>query len=245
MTGKFKPAIFYFMNLPFFFEPNVAPQYKHAMLSEETSKHCIQVLRMKTHEKIKLTDGKGNLFIASIAKEDKRNCEVVLETSEFIPPPERKISIGISLLKNTNRFEWFLEKSTELGIQEIIPLICKRTEKQHFKQERAENILISAMLQSRQAWLPKLFSPTNVSEIIRSSSYSQRLIAHCETRPKSAFGEFDLQDEVQVLIGPEGDFTSEEIAEAVKNNYMETSLGENRLRTETAGIVAAVLMRTN
>ncbi|MFL9481329.1 RsmE family RNA methyltransferase [Chitinophagaceae bacterium LWZ2-11] len=233
------------MSLPYFYEPDISALQSHIIiLSEETSKHCVQVLRMKPHERLQLTDGNGNLYTASIIKDDKRKCEVLIENKLSVPPIHRKICIGISLLKNANRFEWFLEKATELGIQEIIPLICKRTERQHFRFDRMHNIIVAAMLQSQQAWLPKLHEPVQVEKVIAGSEYGQKLIAHCEDTPKLSFKDFVVTDNVQMLIGPEGDFSHEEIEASLKNNYLQISLGDTRLRTETAGIVAATLLRT-
>ena len=229
------------MALPFFYQPEIiaAPAL---LLSEETSKHCIQVLRMKEGEQLQLTDGKGNGYRAFIAKSDKRHCEVSVIESTFQSPQTRQISIGISLLKNANRFEWFLEKATEMGISEIIPLLCQRTERQHFRLDRMQQILIAAMLQSQQVWLPVLHQPINVQTIIQSATQSQKLIAHCEDGDKQNISNLATANSVQIIIGPEGDFTKDEINLALQNGYQATSLGNTRLRTETAGVVAAALL---
>ena len=229
------------MPLPFFYQPNIiaAPSL---LLSEETSKHCVQVLRMKQGERLQLTDGKGNAYVASISKSDKRYCEVNIESSNFLPPPTRRIVIGISLLKNTTRFEWFLEKATEMGVVEIIPLLCGRTERQHFRFDRMQSIVIAAMLQSQQVWLPLLHQPTNIQTTLQSSTEKQKLIAHCEAGVKPTISTLSILNAVQILIGPEGDFTLPEIDMALQNNYHPISLGNTRLRTETAGVVAAALL---
>lgn len=229
------------MALPYFFIETLSQQ-DVIILPEETSRHCIQVLRMKAGEQLQLTDGKGNLFTVRISKPDKKNCVVAVEEKTFIPPNIKKVSIGISLLKNANRFEWFLEKATEMGIGEIIPLICKRTERQHFRFERMRNILVAAMLQSQQAWLPLLQEPQPVEKIISLSGYSQKLIAHCEETNKKPLRDIAEGNEIQILIGPEGDFTPEEIELALQHHFQPVSLGSTRLRTETAGIVAAALL---
>lgn len=229
------------MAFPFFYQPNIiaAPSL---LLSEETSKHCVQVLRMKQGEHLQLTDGKGNAYVASISKSDRRQCEVSIEASSFLPQPTRQISIGISLLKNATRFEWFLEKATEMGVTEIIPLLCSRTERQHFRFDRMQSIVIAAMLQSQQVWLPMLHQPTNIQTTLQSSTEKQKLIAHCETAVKPTIATLSISNTVQILIGPEGDFTIPEIDIAVQNNYQPVSLGNTRLRTETAGVVAAALL---
>jgi 16S rRNA (uracil1498-N3)-methyltransferase len=231
------------MTLPYFYEQSIRiPASSRFMLSEETSKHCIQVLRMKMGDLLHLTDGRGYLFTASIATADKKYCEVNIENSEFRNHNTRKISIGVSLLKNAGRFEWFLEKATEIGVYEIIPLLCQRTEKQHFRQDRMNNILIAAMLQSQQTWLPVLSVPTTFENVILQTEYQQRLIAHCEEDKRNVIRELKLESDIQILIGPEGDFSPAEIQAALNRNYLPVTLGETRLRTETAGVVAASLL---
>jgi len=229
------------MQLPYFYQPQI-PATGVAFLSEETSKHCIQVLRMKNGEQLQITDGKGHLYTATIIKEDKKNCEVRIDAAKFEEKKGRKVSIAISLLKNANRFEWFLEKVTELGVAEIIPLLCKRTEKQHFRQDRMQSIIQSAMLQSKQTWLPILKEPTLLTKVLSETSYTYKLIAHCEPQEKQMINDLASKDDIQLLIGPEGDFTTIEIELALKNNYIPISLGETRLRTETAGVAAATLL---
>jgi 16S rRNA (uracil1498-N3)-methyltransferase len=230
------------MSLPYFFIENISTSAV-IVLPEEASKHCVQVLRMKEGERVQLTGGKGSSVIARITTADRKHCIVAVEEKNFREKNTKKISIAISLLKNANRFEWFLEKVTEIGVSEIIPLICERTERQHFRFERMNNILISAMLQSQQTWLPVLHEPQSYKKIISSSSYAQKLIAHCEDHDEKKFlAPVASANEIQILIGPEGDFTKEEIEEALQENYQPVSLGETRLRSETAGVVAAALL---
>ncbi|MBC7652034.1 MAG: 16S rRNA (uracil(1498)-N(3))-methyltransferase [Deinococcales bacterium] len=229
------------MALPFFYQTQIIAA-SSVLLSEETSKHCIQVLRMKVGERIQLTDGKGNAYVVAIIKSDKRHCEVIIEDTSFQSPSEKQIAIGISLLKNATRFEWFLEKATELGVCEIIPLLCTRTERQHFRFDRMQSIVIAAMLQSQQVWLPILHQPTDVQKVLQSSVQIQKLIAHCQAGAKQAIGSLVVLQAVQILIGPEGDFTTAEIDEALQKTYIPVSLGNTRLRTETAGVVAATLL---
>ncbi len=228
------------MALPYFYEPEIISGTTAFTLSEETSKHCIKVLRMDKGEQLNLTDGKGNLFTASILMADKKSTEVKIDAQKAAPQAKRKIAIGISLLKNTGRFEWFLEKATEIGVSEIIPLICHRTERQHFRYDRMNNVLIAAMLQSQQSWLPELHEPRPFEQVLVSPH--QKFIAHCEAQQKKELRDFQIGENALMLIGPEGDFTPEEISSALKNNFMPVSLGETRLRTETAGVVAATLL---
>jgi len=228
------------MALPYFYEPEIIPGTTAFTLSEETSKHCIKVLRMEKGQPLNLTDGKGNVFTCSILIADKRSTEVRIDSATTTHQPKRKITVGISLLKNTGRFEWFLEKATEIGITEIIPLVCSRTERQHFRYDRMNNVLIAAMLQSQQTRLPELHEPRPFEEVLVSPY--QKFIAHCEATQKKELKELSISENGLMLIGPEGDFTPEEINAALHNNFQPVSLGETRLRTETAGVVAATLL---
>ncbi len=234
------------MSLPFFYEQNISSPSSHFTLSEETSKHCIQVLRMKAGSLLQLTDGKGNLYTASIVGEDKKKTVVLIDSQTIVPPPSKKISIAISLLKNASRFEWFLEKATEIGVTEIQPLISQRTEHTRFRNDRMQGIVIAAMLQSQQAWLPVLHEPVSFTDCINNAHWQQKLVAHCEEgNTKQLIKNIPSSFETQILIGPEGDFTPEEIKLALDNHYLPVSLGNTRLRTETAGIVAATLLVNN
>lgn len=214
------------------------------VLDEDTSKHVVQVLRMQRKELLQLTDGQGNLVTAEIVDAQKKNTTVRITHAEFIPRPEHKTTIAISLLKNGNRFEWFLEKATELGIQHIVPLLCERTNRQHFRYERMQSLLVSAMLQSRQAWLPDFKEPVRLNRFIQEFEASQKFIAHCidEENKKHLRQLHDPSLDSVVLIGPEGDFTKEEIELALQHQFAPVSLGSTRLRTETAGIVAATFL---
>lgn len=231
------------MGFPFFYSDEIKTTATEFVLNEETSKHVVQVLRMRVGELLNLTDGKGNLFNAAIAEDNRKKCS--LKILSCVPQPKTSIknSIAISLVKNNTRFEWFLEKATEIGVYNIIPLLCTRTEKQFFKTDRMRSILISAMLQSQQTWLPILQEPTKFSTIIAAAA-DQKFIAHCEADSKEPLQNklMDSQSERLILIGPEGDFTKEEIAAALQNNFIPVTLGNTRLRTETAGVVAATLL---
>lgn len=232
------------MPFPFFFEENL-PSTDQFILSEESSKHISQVLRMKEGETALITNGKGYTLKVEIIFPHKKKTEVKIINKDFLPPPRSNVTIAISLIKNTNRFEWFVEKVTEIGVSTIIPLLCKRTEKAHFRGERIKSILISAMLQSRQAWLPELREPVKFNELIKAKNYDQRFIAHClkEKRTDLKNTLIDKSNSKIIFIGPEGDFTEDEIRMAILQNYIPVSLGENRLRTETAGIVAAAFLK--
>lgn len=242
------------MALPYFYEKDI-DKNEHFILSEETSKHCVQVLRMKIGERLNITDGVGSVYTSVITEIDKRNCVIKIEEKKFQPKPVKQISIAISLLKNATRFEWFLEKATEIGVSKIVPLICQRTERQHFRFDRMNKILISAMLQSQQTWLPQMPEPQAFEQYLLQSAISsshlpagqagKKLIAHCTEDEKIELKFFSSENNAQIFIGPEGDFTNEEISLALQNNFIAVSLGNTRLRTETAGIVAATVLMQN
>ncbi|WP_207492215.1 RsmE family RNA methyltransferase [Aridibaculum aurantiacum] len=229
------------MSLPIFFHDE-AINGEFMTLNEDASKHIVQVLRMKEGEALHLTDGRGNLFTTVVADAHKKRCSVRISESSYKPQKDKQVSIAISLLKNASRFEWFLEKATEIGVTSIIPLLCHRTEKQHFRYERMKQIVVSAMMQSQQVWLPVLHQPVAFKEAIESSDFSEKLVAHCEDEQKHHVRDFHAASSVQILIGPEGDFTKEEIALALEHNYKPVTLGDTRLRAETAGVVAASLL---
>ena len=234
------------MTLPFFYISDFNPAQTEVILDEDTSRHVVQVLRMKEAEKLNLTDGKGNLITAKITDAHKKHCTVKVIDSRLTSHVSRRITIGISLLKNTNRFEWFLEKATEIGVSEIVPLICERTEKQKFRYERMKGICISAMLQSQQCWLPGLHEPVKYMEYIKSIMDNPDLtkfIAHCEeSSKKNNLSTFQRLNHSTIVIGPEGDFTKQEIELALENEFNPVGLGETRLRSETAGVVVASLL---
>jgi 16S rRNA (uracil1498-N3)-methyltransferase len=229
------------MELPIFFL-DTATTDNIITLNEDTSRHIVQVLRMKPAERLQLTNGAGSLLTAEIIDDHKKKCTVKIIDRLAVPKKPNQVCVAIGLLKNTARFEWFLEKATEIGVTEIIPLLTERTEKQHFRYDRMKQIVISAMMQSKQAWLPILHQPTALSKVIASSVYATKLIAHCEEDSKKSVADFKRLPSVQILIGPEGDFSAEEISLAIESNYQPVSLGDNRLRTETAGVVAATLL---
>lgn len=230
------------MTLPFFYISDYDDSQKQIVLDEDTSKHVVQVLRMKVGEKLNLTGGKGNLLTCEITEEHKKHCVVEVKGTSHKEQGTRRVSIAISLLKNSNRFEWFLEKATEIGVREIIPLICERTEKVKFRYDRMNQICISAMLQSQQRWLPLLHEPVDFKMTVKQSTAKQKFIAHCLEGSKSQLTNQPINQSTLILIGPEGDFTKQEIDLALQNNFVPVSLGETRLRAETAGVVAATLL---
>ena len=232
------------MQLPFFFEENL-PGTPDFDLGEDTSKHVSQVLRMEKGNELLITDGKGKILTAEILLPHKKHTSVQIVKEENFPAPPKKIAIAVSLIKNTSRFEWFVEKGTEIGITSIIPLLCKRTEKTHFRFARIKSIMVSAMLQSRQSWLPVLYEPQKFNDLINDEGYEQRFIAHCVPERKEELKNVTTSNVSSkiILIGPEGDFTEDEINAAMQKNYIPVSLGNTRLRTETAAVAAAVWLQ--
>jgi 16S rRNA (uracil1498-N3)-methyltransferase len=228
------------MALPYFYIEELEEQ--RIVLDEDTSKHMIGVLRMEKGEKVLLTNGKGKKATASIIDDNRKKCVVSISEVSLEESSKVKKIIAISLVKNVSRFEWFLEKATEMGVNEIIPMICQRTEKEKFRHDRMKQILTSAMLQSQQCWLPELHQPTPFLEVIANCNYEDQYIAHCLPGQKNSLREaITLEKSAIILIGPEGDFTPEEIEASMKNKFHPVALGDTRLRTETAGIVAAAL----
>jgi 16S rRNA (uracil1498-N3)-methyltransferase len=218
------------MTSPYFYEEDLT-EGRSFNLNEDTSRHVIQVLRMREGEKLTLTNGKGQVLIVEIVSPDKRSTGVKVLSTSPVTPPVNKLTIAISLLKNEPRFEWFLEKATEIGVKEIIPLICERTEKQNFRYDRMNKIMISAMLQSQQGWLPVLHHPTKFKDVVELHSFDKRFIAHCLDDNKSSLNNETVKGPGNniILIGPEGDFTPKEVALSLENNFKAVSLGNTRL----------------
>jgi len=232
--------------LPFFYIREYDSTQQYLILDEDNSRHVVQALRMKPGEQMLLTDGKGTLITAAIANDHKKHCSVSVLNTSLMEPQMPDVTIAISLTKNLSRFEWFLEKATELGVRRIVPIICHRTEKQRFKEERFHNILVSAMLQSQQCYLPEMPTPQQFEKVFEETYFqdiSNKYIAHCLEEDKQTVS-YSFHPSI-IFIGPEGDFTPEEIAFALHAGCKPVSLGETRLRTETAGMVASTLLRVN
>ncbi|HSF46088.1 MAG TPA: RsmE family RNA methyltransferase [Chitinophagaceae bacterium] len=232
------------MSLPFFYAPDLSGESVAPMLGEETMRHMVQVLRMKVGDELALTNGRGLHAAAVVTSASKKTCSVVVNTWSNIPRADHEVTIAISPLKNPSRFEWFLEKAAENGIASIVPLICNRTERQHFKKDRWNSILISAMLQSQQNWCAVLHDAEWFTSLVSKADAEQKYIAHCLDGEKPELQQLVKKDHRSslILIGPEGDFTPEEINSAIEKKFQPVSLGQTRLRTETAGITAAVLL---
>ena len=209
-------------------------------LNEEESKHCIRVLRLETGDEITIVDGKGGLYKTRIAKPEPKRCQVeVFETITEFEKRNHYLHIAIAPTKNIERFEWFLEKATEIGIDEITPLLCERSERKVINNERLEKIIVTAMKQSIKAYLPKLNQMVSYKQFIQNNNDGDQFIAHCNSRELNHLkNSIHPKQKTTILIGPEGDFSLNEVLLALQNSYAEIGLGSSRLRTETAGIVA-------
>jgi 16S rRNA (uracil1498-N3)-methyltransferase len=221
-----------------FYKPGISGNV--IVLDETESRHCIRVLRLTRGGLVQLVDGVGGFYTAKISEPDIRHCKLEIITSEqFFEKKNTHLHIAISPTKNIDRFEWFLEKATEIGIDEITPIITHHSERKSIKPERLNKILVSAMKQSIKAYLPKLNEILQYNKFIGKSFDAEKLIAHCGSNQKPPLKSMVEKNKNNlILIGPEGDFSEEEIKLALQNGYNEISLGNARLRTETAGIVA-------
>ncbi|WP_316929968.1 16S rRNA (uracil(1498)-N(3))-methyltransferase [Flavobacterium indicum] len=199
----------------------------------------VKVLRKKEGDNIYITNGLGNLFISEIVFASEKKCEVkIIDINTFEPTPYY-IHIAVAPTKMNDRMEWFLEKATEIGIHEITPILCEHSERKVYKIDRAEKIIQSALKQSNQYFLPKINEPVPFSNFVKTAFDGQKFIAHCEETAKRSFkNEIKLNSKILILIGPEGDFSTKEINLAIENKFVPVTLGNTRLRTETAALVA-------
>jgi len=220
-----------------FYVPNLSTGN---ILPEEESQHAVKVLRLKVGDSITVVDGIGGFYNARITNPHPKHCafeiiETVLESGKR----DYKLHIAIAPTKNIERLEWFIEKATEIGIDEITPVICRFSERKIVKEERLEKIIVSAAKQSVKAYFPKLNSLCTFSELVQNCSASHKFIAHCYDGDKKLLqAEVPKSADVLILIGPEGDFSTEEVQQALSFGFIPVSLGNSRLRTETAGVVA-------
>lgn len=227
------------MNL--FYTPDIMSE--NYTLSEEESKHCIRVMRMKDGDIIHLVDGKGSFLKAEITDANSKKCSIKIVEKKSEPKRNFHLHIAIAPTKSIERFEWFLEKAAEIGIEEITPIECSRSERTTVKTERLEKILVSAMKQSLKAHLPKLNEMKKFKELMKVNFQGGKFIAHCmESKKNHLKNLYTKSQNVLILIGPEGDFSEEEIKSAREKGFAEISLGNSRLRTETAGIVSCTII---
>jgi 16S rRNA (uracil1498-N3)-methyltransferase len=225
-----------------FYIPDI--QGNSITLDREESRHCLRVLRYREGSVIRITDGKGNMMDGKIVIADPDGCQVDIIRRQLIPRYYDPLHIAIAPTKNPDRLEWFMEKVTEIGIEEVTPLICEHAERTTVKVSRLQKIMVSAVKQSLKAWAPIIHEPTDFRDFIAKPFEGQKFIAYCETGKESMlFREFKPSMPTLVLIGPEGDFSPKEVAQAMDHGFIPVSLGPSRLRTETAGVVVCQTVR--
>ncbi len=224
-----------------FYNPTISETSKEIAFDKEESRHIVKVLRMKEGDIFKITNGKGSFFTSEIISANPKGCLVKILSEETQPPLPYQLHLAVAPTKLNDRYEWFLEKATEIGITEITPIICDHSERKTIKNERFEKILQSAMKQSLKAYLPILNEAVPFKDFINSEKTSEGLkcIAHCEETDKKSLKSILIPNKkITILVGPEGDFSSEEIVLAIRAGFIPVTLGESRLRTETAAVVA-------
>jgi 16S rRNA (uracil1498-N3)-methyltransferase len=222
-----------------FYNPNIDETTENFSFDKEESKHIIKVLRKKDSDILFVTNGSGYLFETEITLASDSKCTVKVLSFEKKPAPKFHLHLAVAPTKMNDRYEWFLEKATEIGISEITPIICDRSERKVIKNDRFDKIILTAMKQANELYLPKLNEAITFKEFLKHKNEGLQLIAHCEeTDKKTLKSVLKPNESVTLLIGPEGDFSEKEIALALENKYVPVSLGNTRLRTETAAIVA-------
>lgn len=224
-----------------FYTPDIQTKTE---LPEEEAQHCIRVLRLTTGDEITLTDGKGNFYRAEISVATNKRCLVTIKETIFQEPLwPCHLHIAMAPTKNMDRNEWFAEKATEIGFDELSFLHCRFSERKVIKTERIEKILVSAIKQSLKARIPVLNEMTDFNKFIAQDFKGQKFIAHCYEGEKPLLRDVLVKGEdALVLIGPEGDFSEEEVKKATDRGFLPISLGKSRLRTETAALVACHTM---
>ncbi|MGZ0017035.1 16S rRNA (uracil(1498)-N(3))-methyltransferase [Yeosuana sp. AK3] len=222
-----------------FYNPDITEQTNQFSFDKEESKHIVKVLRKSVGDLLYITNGKGWLFTAEITLADVKNCLVKITSKKLQEKHPYQLHLAVAPTKMNDRYEWFLEKATEIGVDTITPIICDQSERKIIKTDRFEKILQSAMKQSLNCYLPKLNEATTFKVFLSQKFTGQRFIAHCENSQKSSLKNLLRKtEEVTILIGPEGDFSVKEIEMALTNSFIPVTLGETRLRTETAAIIA-------
>ncbi len=226
------------MNL--FYQPHI--QDGTLNLDAEESHHAIKVLRKVKGDELRLTDGKGCFYSVHITQDDSKKCQFEILEKKQIAKRDYQIHIAIAPTKNTDRMEWLIEKATEVGVDKISFILCKNSERKIINLDRMEKIAISALKQSGQAWLPHVSGIVPFKEILKNET-SQKFIAFVDDQNPDHLKSVAMpNDDYLVLIGPEGDFREDELSSAIQNNFRKVSLGKNRLRTETAGLVACQIL---
>lgn len=214
------------------------------ILPKDESRHLIQVLRKEIGDEVHFTDGLGNLLLMEVISDHPKKAILKVKKREVVPPSKQKLTIAIAPTKNIDRLEWFLEKSTEIGIDTIIPFTGEHSERKVIKSERLEKILVSAMKQSLRFYKPSLSPLKSFKEVIELDFSGQKIICHQDEKSKDLGLILKKDQDVLILIGPEGDFSTAEIKSAKERGFVSGSLGNHRLRTETAGVVSCQIFNS-
>ena len=227
-----------------FYDPSLESDSKTCVFGREESRHILRVLRKKTGDTIRVTNGKGSIFEGKIVDPSLQACRIEITEHEKFIEPMYALHLAVAPTKNMERFEWFLEKATEIGIDEITPVICEHSERKVIKKHRLEKRIQSAMKQSLRPFLPKLNDAISLKDFLEQDTLGLKFIAHCQEGEKVELKRRVAPDkDILILIGPEGDFSNSEIDLAVQKGYWPVSLGDFRLRTETAAILACSTVR--
>ena len=223
-----------------FFEENLEGDV--VSLSQEESRHCVKVLRLQAGQEVGFANGKGTLATATLLDVNSKQTTAAIVKREFQPPRSFRLHMAVAPTKSIDRFEWFLEKAVECGIEEVTPIICSQSERRVIKPERLQKIMLAAMKQSRRHYLPLLNEAVKYNDFIKGmNKNTATFIAHCNAGAKiSLRNAYVPGGDALILIGPEGDFSAEEVAQAERREAKAISLGESRLRTETAALVACM-----
>lgn len=223
-----------------FYNPEISEKDSQVIFNRDESRHIAKVLRKNEGDILNITNGEGLLFEAEIIKADVKQCLAKIISVDKQPPPPYYLHMAVAPTKMNDRFEWFLEKAMEIGVHEITPVICDHSERKVVKLNRFERVLQSAMKQSLHYRMPKLNEPINYSDFINTAVEGDKFIAYCEDKTEKSYLQKEIKpkEKIIILIGPEGDFSPEEIQTALNSGWKAVSLGESRLRTETAAIVA-------
>ncbi len=224
-----------------FYNPTIESSTQHFVFSKEESRHIVKVLRKKEGDLLKITNGKGGLFEVEITIASPNKCKAQLVKSDTYDAPQLQIHLAVAPTKMNERYEWFLEKATEIGVTSVTPIFCEHSERKVVKVERMKRIVESAAKQSLRYHFPVLKDPMSFKDFVTMHQSGNTLIAHCEDEQKQSLKQYLQSSDEQsyiLMIGPEGDFSPQEIEFALQNHYIPISLGETRLRTETAAVVA-------
>lgn len=228
-----------------FYAPLIAV---NGTLPEEESRHAVKVLRMAEGDELEVVDGRGNLYRCHVTMAHQKHTQVAIDNTEHVAPHwRRRLTLAVAPTKNLDRMEWLVEKAVEVGVDRIVPLLCEHSERRVLKTERLTKIMVSAMKQSLKATLPQLDELTPLDELLAEAATGDRFVAYCdESLPREQRRELAREvcadRDTTLLIGPEGDFSPAEVERLVAAGFIPVTLGESRLRTETAALVGVVLM---